>query len=437
MVTGASGYIGGRLVPELLAAGYRVRCLARTPDKLRDFPWAEQAEVVRGDVLDGEAVRHAMGGVNVAYYLVHALGSGDDFEETDRRAARNFADAAGEARLDRLIYLGGLTSRDVPESSLSPHLRSRAEVGRILLDSGVPTTVLRAAAVIGSGSASFEMLRHLTERLPVMVTRRWVRTRIQPIAVADVLRYLVGSAKLPASVSRAFDVGGQEVMDYREMMQRYARVAELPRRLIVSVPMLTPGLSSHWIGLITPVPHGIARPLAESLRHEVVCAEHDIARYLPDTATSPLSFDEALRLALHQVKEAQMATRWSSPSGGRTTRPARSNRSGGGHGPRPGRQRRHRPPADQRQTDPGDFRAPGRGLLRDVSPAPSGLPYRGSGDVPCSRSSPVSASGEGCPREVPVITLGYYAHFIPEAAGEKRIVIGPRCRPRRSTRGPS
>ncbi|MGW3583446.1 SDR family oxidoreductase [Streptomyces rubiginosohelvolus] len=312
LVTGASGYIGGRLVPELLAAGYRVRCLARTPDKLRDFPWADQVEVVRGDVLDGKAVRHAMDGVNVAYYLVHALGSGDDFEKTDRRAAQNFADAAGEARLDRLIYLGGLTPRDVPESCLSPHLRSRAEVGRILLDSGVPTSVLRAAVVIGSGSASFEMLRHLTERLPVMVTPRWVRTRIQPIAVADVLRYLVGSAKLPASVSRAFDIGGQEVMDYREMMQRYARVAELPRRLIVSVPMLTPGLSSHWIGLITPVPRGIARPLAESLRHEVVCAEHDIARYLPDTATSPLPFDEALRLALHQVKEAQVATRWSS-----------------------------------------------------------------------------------------------------------------------------
>ncbi|MFJ9624445.1 SDR family oxidoreductase [Streptomyces sp. NPDC101181] len=312
LVTGATGYIGGRLVPELLAAGHRVRCLARTPDKLRDFPWAEQVEVVRGDVLDEEAVRRAMDGVDIAYYLVHALGSGDDFEETDRRAARNFADAARRSRLDRLVYLGGLTPRDVPESDLSPHLRSRAEVGRILLDSGVPTTVLRAAVVIGSGSASFEMLRYLTERLPVMVTPRWVRTRIQPIGVADVLRYLVGSATMPASVSRAFDVGGPEVMDYREMMQRYARVAELPHRLILSVPMLTPGLSSHWIGLITPVPRSIARPLAESLRHEVVCAERDIAQYVPDTATSPLSFDEALHLALHQIKEAQVTTRWSS-----------------------------------------------------------------------------------------------------------------------------
>ncbi|MFK0192855.1 SDR family oxidoreductase [Kitasatospora sp. NPDC090308] len=312
LVTGASGYIGGRLVPELLSAGYRVRCLVRTPDKLRDFPWIDEVEVVRGDVLDADSVARALDGVSVAYYLVHAMRGGDDFEETDRRAARTFADAARATRLDRLVYLGGLTPRDVPESDLSPHLRSRAEVGRILLDSGVPTAVLRAATVIGSGSASFEMLRYLVERLPVMVTPRWVRTRIQPIAVADVLRYLVGSATLPASVSRTFDIGGPEVMDYRAMMQRYARVAELPHRLIVSVPMLSPGLSSHWIGLVTPVPRSIARPLAESLRHEVVCTEHDIADHIPDTATSPLDFDEALRLALQQVKEAQVATRWSS-----------------------------------------------------------------------------------------------------------------------------
>ncbi|MEU6124148.1 SDR family oxidoreductase [Streptomyces sp. NPDC047123] len=312
LVTGASGYIGGRLVPELLAAGYRVRCLARTPEKLRDFPWVRQVEVVQGDVLDEDSVRGAMAGVDIAYYLVHALASGDDFEETDRRAAGIFAAAARDSRLERLIYLGGLTPQDVPESELSPHLRSRAEVGRILLDSGVPTTVLRAAIVIGSGSASFEMLRYLTERLPVMVTPRWVHTRIQPIAVADALRYLVGSATLPASVSRTFDIGGPEVMNYREMMQRYAQVAELPHRLIVSVPMLSPGLSSHWIGLITPVPRGIARPLAESLRHEVVCAEHDIAAYIPDTPRAPLGFDEALHLALQQIKEAQVDTRWSS-----------------------------------------------------------------------------------------------------------------------------
>ncbi|MFC9062620.1 NAD(P)H-binding protein, partial [Streptomyces sp. NPDC057074] len=281
LVTGATGYVGGRLVPELLGAGHRVRCLARSPEKLRDHPWAGEAEVVRGDVLDADSVARAMEGVDVAYYLVHALGSGDDFEETDRRAARTFAERAEAAGVRRIVYLGGLTPSDVPERELSPHLRSRAEVGRILLASGVPTTVLRAAIVIGSGSASFEMLRYLTERLPVMVTPSWVHTRIQPIAVRDVLRALVGSAGMPAEVSRAFDVGGPDVLTYREMMVRYAEVAQLPKRLIVSVPMLSPGLSSHWVGLITPVPASIARPLTESLRHEVVCRENDILKYVP------------------------------------------------------------------------------------------------------------------------------------------------------------
>ncbi|MZD08836.1 NAD(P)H-binding protein, partial [Streptomyces sp. SID5785] len=290
LVTGASGYIGGRLVPELLEQGYRVRCMARWPERLRDFDWADDVETVRGDVLDAESVARALDGVDVAYYLVHAMTGGKDFEDTDREAARIFAAASRAAGVRRLVYLGGLTPRDVPPAELSPHLRSRDEVGRILLDSGVPTAVLRAAVVIGSGSASFEMLRYLTERLPVMVTPRWVRTRVQPVAIADALRYLVGCASLPADVSRAFDIGGPDVMDYREMMQRYAVAAELPHRMIVSVPMLSPGLSSHWIGLVTPVPRNLARPLAESLRHRVVCADHDIARYVPDPPGTPLPF---------------------------------------------------------------------------------------------------------------------------------------------------
>lgn len=251
LVTGASGYIGGRLVPELLDAGYRVRCLVRTPRKLRDHPWAGQVEVVQGDVTDAESVARAMEGVSAAYYPVHALGTGRDFERTDRGAARVFGEQAHRAGVRRVIYLGGLTPEGVPESHFSPHLRSRAEVGRILLDSGVPTAVLRAAVIIGSGSASFEMLRYLTERLPVMVTPRWVHTRIQPIAVRDVLRVLVGCARLPSEVSRAFDIGGPEVLTYREMMRRYAAVAELPRRLILPVPVLTPRLSSYWVGLVT------------------------------------------------------------------------------------------------------------------------------------------------------------------------------------------
>ncbi|MEU9645386.1 SDR family oxidoreductase [Streptomyces sp. NPDC048188] len=314
LVTGATGYIGGRLVPELLDAGYRVRCLARSPDKLRDHPWAGKAEVVRGDVTDADSVAGAMEGVDVAYYLVHALGSGDDFEATDRRAARVFAERAEAAGVRRIVYLGGLTPPGVPEGELSPHLRSRAEVGRILLASRVPTTVLRAAIVIGSGSASFEMLRYLTERLPVMVTPSWIHTRIQPVAVRDVLRALVGSATMPAEVSRAFDVGGPDVLTYRDMMFRYAEVAELRRRLILPVPMLSPGLSSHWVGLVTPVPAGIARPLTESLRHEVVCRENDIVRYVPPPPGYPLGFDDALRLALQRVRDARVTTRWSSAS---------------------------------------------------------------------------------------------------------------------------
>ncbi|KOG43730.1 SDR family oxidoreductase [Streptomyces resistomycificus] len=314
LVTGATGYVGGRLVPELLAAGHRVRCLARSPGKLRDHPWAGDVEVARGDVTDATSVAEALRDVDVAYYLVHALGTGGDFEDTDRAAARIFGEQARAAGVRRIVYLGGLTPAGVPEAELSPHLRSRAEVGRILLDSGVPTTVLRAAVVIGSGSASFEMLRHLTERLPVMVTPSWVHTRIQPVAVRDVLRALVGSARMPDDVNRTFDIGGPDVLTYRDMMARYAVVAGLPRRVIISVPLLTPGLSSHWVGLVTPVPAAIARPLTESLRHEVVCHEHDIARYVPAPPGHPLGFEEAVRLALRRVRDADVATRWSSAS---------------------------------------------------------------------------------------------------------------------------
>ncbi|MEU6812523.1 SDR family oxidoreductase [Streptomyces sp. NPDC046831] len=314
LVTGATGYIGGRLVPELLDAGHRVRCLARSPGRLRDQTWQRDVEVVRGDVTDAVSVAGAMRDVDVAYYLVHALGTGKDFEETDRRAARIFGEQARAAGVRRIVYLGGLTPEGVPERDLSPHLRSRAEVGRILLGCGVPATVLRAAVIIGSGSASFEMLRYLTERLPVMVTPSWVRTRIQPIAVRDVLRLLVGSARMPSEVNRTFDIGGPEVLTYRDMMVRYAAVAGLPRRVILPVPVLTPGLSSHWVGLVTPVPASIARPLTESLRHEVVCREHDIARYVPHPPGHPLGFDESVRLALQRVRDARVTTRWSSAS---------------------------------------------------------------------------------------------------------------------------
>src|SRR5690606_1158891 len=240
LVTGATGYIGGRLVPELLDAGWRVRCLARSPEKLRDHPWRNRAEVVRGDLGDPATLPPALEGVHTAYYLVHSMGAAKDFADADARAARAFAAAAAGAGVRRIVYLGGIA----PERGRpSPHMASRREVGRILLDGEVPAVVLQAAVILGSGSASFEMLRYLTERLPVMVAPRWVRTRVQPIAVRDVLRLLVKAADLPEGADRAFDVGGPDVLGYADMIHRFARAAGIGRRLIVPVPVLTPRLS--------------------------------------------------------------------------------------------------------------------------------------------------------------------------------------------------
>ncbi|MFE9242949.1 SDR family oxidoreductase [Nocardiopsis sp. NPDC006938] len=307
LVTGASGYIGGRLVPELLASGYRVRCLARSPEKLRDHPWRERVEVVRGDVVSGEGLAEALADVDVAYYLVHSMSGGRDFASTDAQGARTFAGAAARSGTGRIVYLGGLAPEHV---ELSAHMASREEVGRILVEAPVPAVVLRAAVIIGSGSASFEMLRHLTERLPAMTTPRWVRSRVQPIAVRDVLRLLVRADELPEGTDRTFDIGGPEVLSYAEMIQRFASVAGLARRLIVPVPVLSPGLSSLWVGLITPVPPSVARPLVESLRHDAVAGEDDLARTLPDHGRIP--FDKAVRLALRRIDEDRVDTRWSS-----------------------------------------------------------------------------------------------------------------------------
>ncbi|MEP7025433.1 MAG: SDR family oxidoreductase [Actinomycetota bacterium] len=310
LVTGASGYIGGRLVPALRDAGHRVRAMARDPGKISSRPWSDDVEIARADVMDAAAVRAALQGVDVAYYLIHSLDKGGSFEQRDRAAAQSFATAAKEAGARRIVYLGGISS--CPSGELSPHLRSRGEVGGVLLASGVPVAALQAAVIIGSGSASFEMLRYLTERLPAMITPRWVHTPVQPIAVRDVLRYLVGCASLPAEVSRRFDIGGPDVLTYGEMMNRYARVAGLRKRLIVPVPLLTTGLSSFWVGLVTPVPAALARPLVESLRNEVVCSEHDIARYVPDPPGGLMPLDQAIELALRHVRDHSVATRWSS-----------------------------------------------------------------------------------------------------------------------------
>ncbi|MFI8525941.1 SDR family oxidoreductase [Promicromonospora sukumoe] len=311
LVTGATGYIGGRLVPELLAAGHDVRVLARHPERIASRDWAGSVEVVEGDATSRDDLRRALDGADVAYYLIHALGAGAGFAERDRSTARGFAVVARELGVGRVVYLGGL----YPEGErLSPHLESRREVEEILLDGGAPTVVLRAAVILGSGSASFEMMRYLTERLPAMVAPRWINNRIQPIAVRDVLRYLVGAAEIPADVSRGFDIGGPEVLTYREMMQRYAAVAGLRPRVIRAVPVLTPRLASLWVGLVTPVPPGIAKPLVGSLVHEVVAQEDDIKQYVPDPPEGLTGFDKAVGLALARIRDLDVRTSWLSAS---------------------------------------------------------------------------------------------------------------------------
>ena len=311
LVTGATGYIGGRLVPELLDAGHDIRVLVRDEAKAKAHLWAHDVEIVTGDATEAADVRAALDGVDVAYYLLHSIGTGGDFAETERRIASTFADAAADAGVQRIVYLGGMVPED---EELSEHLRSREQVGDVLLESGVPTAVLQAGVVIGSGSASFEMLRYLTERLPVMVTPRWVHSRIQPIAIRDVLRYLVGCADLPAEVNRRFDVGGPDVLTYLEMMQGYAKVAGLPRRRVLPVPVLSPWLSSHWVGLITPVPAGLARPLVESLRNTVVAGDQDIKQYVPDPPDGLIGYERSVELALTKIRNLDVPTRWSSAS---------------------------------------------------------------------------------------------------------------------------
>ncbi len=305
-MTGATGYVGGRLVPRLIDAGYSVRVLARDTGRLADVPWREQVEVVGGDLTDAASVESAVDGIDVLYYLVHSMGGGKHFEQAERTIAENVANAAAGAGVSRIVYLGGLH----PDGELSPHLRSRAEVGRVLLGSGVPTVALQAGVVIGSGSTSFEMIRHLTDVLPYMPAPKWVRNLIQPIAIRDVLHYLVASAELPPEVNRAFDIGGPDVLRYGQMMNGYAVEAGLRQRPIAALPVLTPWLASQWVNLVTPIPRAIAVPIIASLQYDCVTREHDIARYIPDPDGGLIGYRRSVRLALEKVRAGEVETSW-------------------------------------------------------------------------------------------------------------------------------
>ena len=311
LVTGATGYIGGRLIPELLAHGYRVRVLVRDASRISQHSWAGQVEIIDGDAENPAVLDRALAGVDVAYYLIHSLLVKGDFEESETRIAKQFGDHAASAGVRRIVYLGGIVS---DEKEKSPHMKARAETGQMLSASGVPTIELRAGVVIGSGSASFEMLRYLTERLPIMTTPKWVKNRIQPIAVRDVLRYLLGAAAVDPKISGTFDIGGPDVFTYADMMQRYAKAAGLRPRIIIPVPVLTPRISSGWVGLVTPVPYTLAKRLVGSLKHEVVARPSNINKLIPVAEGGLTGFDRAVKLALAKIKEARVETRWSNAS---------------------------------------------------------------------------------------------------------------------------
>jgi uncharacterized protein YbjT (DUF2867 family) len=304
LVTGATGYIGGRLVPQLLEAGYQVRCLVRDAKRLQGRTWTDQVEVVEGDAFKPETLAPAMEGVWAAYYLVHSLTDTEEYRERDKIVARDFGRAAKEAGIERLLYLGGL---GYPEANLSDHLRSRQETGAALAEAGVPVTEFRAAVVVGAGSPSFEMVRYLTERLPVMICPRWVYTRIQAIAIRDVLRYLVSALEVPESAGRVIEIGGADVLTYGDMMKGYARVRGL-RRLLIPVPVLTPHLSAHWVHWVTPVPSGIVYPLIEGLRNEVVVRDDTAQTLFPDI--EPTGYKTAVRRSLSSLESDQVETRW-------------------------------------------------------------------------------------------------------------------------------
>jgi uncharacterized protein YbjT (DUF2867 family) len=303
LLTGATGYVGGRLLEALETAGRSVRCLARRPEYLEPRV-RPGTEVIRGDCLEPETLKPAMEGVEAAYYMVHSMGGSGDFAELDRRAAANFGEAASRAGVRRIVYLGGLGKQ---EENLSHHLRSRQETGEILRAGGGPVIELRASIILGSGSLSFELIRALVERLPAMICPRWVHAKAQPIAIEDVVAYLVKSLDLPAGDSRVFEIGGADQVSYADIMREYARQRGL-RRVMIPVPVLTPHLSSLWLGLTTPVYARVGRKLIEGVRNPTVVTNQDALRAFD---VSPMSLGEAISRAMLNEDRRYALTRWS------------------------------------------------------------------------------------------------------------------------------
>ncbi|MFT4606179.1 MAG: hypothetical protein ACI9W4_002927 [Rhodothermales bacterium] len=304
LVTGATGYIGGRLVPSLLAEGHQVRCFVRDASRLSTRSWENDVEVAEGDVLEADTLPPALDGIEVAYYLIHSLGAGGEYADRDRLAAANFANAAEKAGVGRIIYLGGINPKS---DKRSEHLESRIETGETLRERSVPVTEFRAAVIVGSGSLSFELIRYLTERVPLLITPKWVRTKTQPIAVRNVLEYLTQALVVQESTGQILEIGGSEVLSYQDMFRGYARARGL-RRPILEVPVLTPYLSSLWVGLVTPLNSRIARPLIKGLDNEVVVRD---TKALDMFDIELMDYEPAVRLALHRFERDGVESTWS------------------------------------------------------------------------------------------------------------------------------
>lgn len=310
LVTGATGYIGGRLVPELLAAGFTVRVSARNLDDLRTRPWFDQVEHATADLQEPDEVRAAMQDVHTVYYLVHSMGGqGNDFIDRERQIAQTVASAAAQAGVQQIVYLGGLHP-DRPLEELSDHMRSREQVAQVLLEGEVPAVAYRAGVVIGSGSVSFEMIRHLAERLPFMVGPDWLKNRIEPIAVRDVLYYLAHAGALAEPVNRTLEIGCGQDQTFASMLTDYAEVAGLSRRTVIPLPLPAQRLSGFWIGMVTPIPSGIALPLAASLAEDAVTHGHEVAEVIPDPPGGLTPYREACRRAIEKQTSGEVSTTW-------------------------------------------------------------------------------------------------------------------------------